>query len=102
MLRSTGVKRDLRLDLFESYGNYFYLNFKSFYSKQGDSYDRYLLRMNEMLESINIINQLVSKLLNLKSNKINKNSLMNYHEFNNYSFISNFLTMEQTIQHFKY
>jgi len=55
-----------------------------------------------MLESINIINQLVSKLLNLKSDKINKNSLMNYHEFNNYSFIMNFLTMEQTIQHFKY
>lgn len=102
MLRCTGVKRDIRLDLFETYGNYYYLNFKSFYSKKGDSYDRYLLRMNEMLESLNIINQLIQKLINLKNNKINKNSLMNYHDFNNYSFINSFLTMEQTIRHFKY
>lgn len=102
MLRCTGVKRDLRLDLFETYGNYYYLNFKSFYSKQGDSYDRYLLRMSEMLESVNIISQLIQKLINLKSDQINKNSLMNYHDFNNYSFITDFLTMEQTIQHFKY
>jgi NADH:ubiquinone oxidoreductase subunit D len=102
MLRCTGVKRDLRLDLFETYGNYYYLNFKSFYSKKGDSYDRYLLRMNEMLESLNIINQLIQKLINLKNNKINKNTLMNYHDFNNNSFITSFLTMEQTIKHFKY
>lgn len=102
MLRCTGIKRDLRLDLFETYGNYYYLNFKSFYSKKGDSYDRYLLRMNEMLESLNIINQLIQKLVHLKNDKINKNALFNYHDFTNYSFITNFLTMEQTIRHFKY
>jgi len=102
MLRCTGVKRDLRLDLFETYGNYYYLNFKSFYSKKGDSYDRYLLRMSEMLESLNIVNQVLQKLISLKKDKINKDALMNYSDFNNYSFITKFLTMEETIRHFKY
>ncbi len=102
MLRCTGIKRDVRLDIFETYANYYYLNFKSFYSNKGDSYDRYLLRMSEMLESLNIINQLINKLICLKNDKISKNNLLNYHDFNNYSFINNFLTMEQTIQHFKY
>ena len=63
MLRCTGIKRDVRLDIFETYANYYYLNFKSFYSNKGDSYDRYLLRMSEMLESLNIINQLINKLI---------------------------------------
>ena len=102
MLRCTGIKRDVRLDIFETYANYYYLNFNSFYSNKGDSYDRYLLRMSEMLESLNIINQLINKLICLKNDKISKNNLLNYHDFNNYSFINNFLTMEQTIQHFKY
>lgn len=102
MLRSVGVKRDLRLNLHETYANYYYLNFKSFYSRNGDSYDRYLLRMNEMVESLNIVNQLTSKLVNFKKRKINKNKLINYTNKNNYSYITSFLNMEQTIRHFKY
>lgn len=102
MLRSTGVKRDVRLDVNETYANYYHLNFKSYYSSNGDSYDRYLLRMSEMFESLYMTNQLIRKLSIQKKSKINKSELMNYHNFNAYSYITNFTTMEQTIQHFKY
>jgi NADH:ubiquinone oxidoreductase subunit D len=102
MLRSVGIKRDIRLDVNETYANYFYLNFKSYYSSSGDSYDRYLLRMSEMFESLYMINQLIKKLAIQKKTKINKSELMNYHNFNSYSYITNFTSMEQTIQHFKY
>jgi NADH-quinone oxidoreductase subunit D len=58
--------------------------------------------MSEMFESLYMLNQLVRKLSIQKKNKINKSELMNYHNFNQYSYITNFTTMEQTIQHFKY
>lgn len=102
MLRSTGVKRDIRLDVNETYANYFYLNFRSYYSSNGDSYDRYLLRMSEMFESLYMIGQLLRKLSIQKKTKINKAELLNYHNFSEYSFITNFTSMEQTIRHFKY
>jgi len=62
MSRSTGIKKDLRLSKYQTYGNYFNLNFRSFIGQHGDSYDRFLIRMNEMVESTNIINQVVSNL----------------------------------------
>lgn len=96
MLRSVGVKRDIRLNLFETYANYYYLNFKSFYSKKGDSFDRYLLRMAEMVESLQIINQLIMKLKNQKV--IKKNSLL----LGNDKKHSLYVNMEKTIKHFKY
>ena len=102
MLRSTGVRRDIRLDINQTYANYGYLQFKSYYSSNGDSYDRYLLRMSEMYESLFIITQLIKKLHIQKKTKINKNELLAYHNFNSYSNITNFTSMEQTIRHFKY
>jgi len=62
MARCTGIKRDIRLDEMETYANYYYLNFRSYVGQHGDSYDRFLIRMNEMTESLNIINQIISKL----------------------------------------
>lgn len=32
MLRCVGVKRDIRLDVNETYANYYHLDFKSYYS----------------------------------------------------------------------
>lgn len=61
MARCTGIKRDIRLSKLETYSNYYYLNFRSFIGQHGDSYDRYLIRMSEMTESLNIINQVVNK-----------------------------------------
>lgn len=103
LLRSTGIKRDVRLDIFETYANYYYLNFKSFYSSYGDSYDRYLLRMMEMQESLNIINQIINKLINFKQkNLFNKKNLINFSNINFSNYNHNFTNMEQTIRHFKY
>jgi NADH:ubiquinone oxidoreductase subunit D len=77
MARSTGIKRDLRLDKMETYANYYYLNFRSYVGQHGDSYDRFLIRMNEMTESLNIINQVIGKLTKFKKigNKKNKSNL---------------------------
>ena len=61
MARSTGIKKDLRLNNFETYANYPYLNFKSYLGQHGDSYDRFLIRMNEMTESLNINTQILYK-----------------------------------------
>jgi len=89
MSRSVGIKRDLRLNKLETYANYYYLNFRSYLGQHGDCYDRFLLRMSEMVESINIVNQVINKLtftsLNVNShvkilnflNKKNKNKLNN-------------------------
>jgi NADH:ubiquinone oxidoreductase subunit D len=73
MARCTGIKRDLRLDKLETYANYYYLNFRSFIGQNGDSYDRFLIRMNEMTESLNIMNQVIYKLTKRKKKKIKKN-----------------------------
>lgn len=80
MSRSVGIKRDLRLNKLETYANYYYLNFRSYTSKQGDCYDRFLIRMNEMCESTNIINQVINKLV--KFNKINLKKNINNSKIN--------------------
>ncbi len=113
MARSTGIKRDLRLDKMETYANYYHLNFRSYIGQKGDSYDRFLIRMNEMTESLNIINQTINKLTKFKKNDKDghKNSNINAHqllkylspkEFNNHNYKSEYTSMEQLINHFKY
>jgi NADH-quinone oxidoreductase subunit D len=74
MARSTGIKRDLRLDKMETYANYYYLNFRSYVGQHGDSYDRFLIRMNEMTESLNIMNQVINKLTKFKKTGNKKNN----------------------------
>lgn len=69
MARCVGIKRDLRLDSQDTYANYPHLNFKSYLGSHGDSYDRFLLRMMEMVESLNIINQCLYKLGSTKKKK---------------------------------
>ena len=121
MARSTGIKRDLRLDSMETYGNYYHLFFRSFIGKNGDSYDRFLIRMNEMTESLNIINQVVSRIKKfnkkefLKKNDVqsNTNAITNINPHvalkylyprteNHYSYKSEYTSMEKLINHFKY
>lgn len=55
LARASGVLRDLRKD--EPYLAYPDLDFKVIASKDGDCYARYLVRMQEMLESVKIIEQ---------------------------------------------
>jgi len=119
MSRSVGIKRDLRLGKLETYANYYFLNFRSFIGQHGDSYDRFLIRMNEMAESLNIINQSIYKIIKHKKLKSKKK---NFNKFNNYTNITphailkyinkidwnqhilknNYNSMENLITHFKY
>ena len=110
MARCTGIKRDIRLDNAETYANYYYLNFRGYVGQNGDSYDRFLIRMNEMTESLNIINQIVNKLTkkkikNKKISNVNPHFLLQYLDkkiYNQVNYKNEYISMEQLISHFKY
>lgn len=59
-LRCTGVDWDLRKN--KPYGIYDRFDFKVPVGKNGDCYDRYLLRMAEVTESLNILEQAVEQI----------------------------------------
>jgi len=123
MSRSVGLKRDLRLSRLETYANYYYLNFRSYTGINGDCYDRFLIRMNEMCESLNIVNQVINKLTKFNNIQINANKyvenkvltksyttiyphlIANYlktNSLNSNSFENNYVSMENLIKHFKF
>lgn len=60
MLRGSGVKWDLRKD--QPYEIYNEIDFNIPIGTNGDSYDRYLVRVQEMRESLNIIFQCLNKI----------------------------------------
>ncbi len=60
MLRGSGIGWDLRKS--QPYECYDQLDFKIPIGKNGDCYDRYLCRIEEMKESVNIINQCLVKM----------------------------------------
>ena len=60
MLRGSGIPWDLRKS--QPYECYDQLDFKIPIGKNGDCYDRYLCRIEEMKESVNIINQCLEKM----------------------------------------
>lgn len=60
LLRSTGVRQDIRKTM--PYENYAELDFKVPVGGNGDCYDRYLLRMSEMFESIYLIEQCIDNI----------------------------------------
>ena len=89
MLRSTGINWDLRKNL--PYEGYNKLNFLVPISYNGDCYDRYLLRIEEMRQSLIIITNILSILENLNTYSFNSQSNM-FNLKNN---------MESVIHHFK-
>jgi len=92
MLRGSGFPWDLRKTL--SYEVYDELNFVVPTGINGDCFDRYLIRMEEMRESINIINQCIYKMpLGLIKTDDKKISVPNRSVMKN--------TMEGLIHHFK-
>lgn len=109
MSRSVGIKRDIRLSKLETYANYYFLNFRGFLGQHGDSYDRFLIRMNEMAESLNIINQVIYKIT--KQGVVNKLSNVSVHHIMTHTnpgakhkqnIKNNYNNMEDLIKHFKY
>ncbi len=104
MSRSVGIKRDLRLNKLETYASYYFLNFRSFLGQNGDSYDRFLIRMNEMGESLNIINQIIYKIVKYSKNSKNEHihELLNFNKNVTINNKNNYNSMEKLIKYFKY
>lgn len=97
MARSVGYKKDVRLSKKHSYSNYNNINFKSFIGINGDCFDRYLIRMFEMSESLNISNIIIQNLLKLETNTAINQQLINKNinkKFKSYTY------MEDLIEHF--
>lgn len=99
LARSSGIKRDLRLNTKDVYSNYNSVFFKSYCGVNGDTYDRYLIRMLEMGESLSIANFITHKLLDASvlsgnSSLITLNNLFFYDHNNSYT------TMEDLIESF--
>ena len=92
MLRASGVKWDLRKE--EAYEIYDKLDFEIPVGKNGDCYDRYFVRVEEMKESLKIIHQCIDNIpkghVMIQNNKITppKRMLMK-------------TSMESLIHHFK-
>lgn len=88
----------MRLNSYSTYANYYYLNVNSFIGLNGDCYDRYLIRINEMVESLNIANQVINKLLHTNNFIRTKTLLKHFGTTQN----SPYKNMESLIEHFKY
>lgn len=98
MSRSCGIKRDLRLSTKTNYSNYNILSFKGYFGVNGDCFDRYLIRMFEMGESLNIVNQVISL---LESNKYTEVTGFLWKKIYNKDLnTSSYSSMEDLINHF--
>jgi len=78
--------------------------------KRGDSYDRFLIRVREMYESVNIVFQVLSNLTNINYTKNSSSKKTNFFDFfdflykikkNNLNRTSKYNSMESLITHFK-
>jgi len=95
MLRASGINWDIRKII--SYEVYDLLKFNVITGLNGDSFDRFIIRIEEMRESSFIIEQCVYKILNTKIE--NKNSDLKL-KMNSKENIKK--SMESVISHFKY
>ena len=107
--RSVGIKKDIRFSKSETYSHYWFLSINGYLGRRGDSYDRFLIRIREMYESVNIIFQILSNLTNL-TYKDDSHRTTNFFTFfetlnsntkykNGYN--SKYNSMESLISHFK-
>lgn len=100
----------MRLYKSETYASYWFLSMHSFVGKRGDSYDRFLIRMREMYESINIVFQVLSNLINFTQNPKNNNNKLDFFSFFEFLYKHRkdslnkkvkYTSMENLISHFK-
>ena len=93
LLRGSGLNWDLRKE--QTYEIYDKLDFNIFTGNQGDCYDRYLIRIAEMRESLSIIKQCLEKMpegpIKVNDKKINPPSRSDTKN-----------SMESLIHHFKF
>ncbi len=101
MARSAGIKKDLRLSNVYTYSNYNTLSFKGYIGVNGDCFDRYLIRMLEMGESLHLVNSSINFLKNSSNTVCSVTSeLWNYNSLNKANKSSSYSCMEDIINHF--
>lgn len=98
MVRGSGLLWDLRI--IEAYDNYNLFTFDVPVGRAGDSYDRYLIRLEEMRQSLNIMTQAI-KFLKYFNDIDSYNYCINNNKLTppNRGLMKNF--MESLINHFK-
>lgn len=96
MARGSGIDWDIRKN--EPYEIYDELNFNICTSNLGDCYGRYMVRINEMRESIKIINEILEKLQNNKVLDLELNLLKIFQP----TKVDIKTSMESLIKHFKF
>ena len=110
VVRSVGIRKDVRFYKSETYASYWYLSLNSFLGKRGDSYDRFLIRVREMYESVNIVFQILSNLTNNKSSSNTNSDKVDFFSFfdflykekkNQLNKKTKYTSMEGLISHFK-
>lgn len=108
--RSVGIKKDIRFSKSETYSHYWFLSIQGYLGRRGDCYDRFLIRIREMYESINIVFQILSNLTNIAYKDSNNSTKSNFFTFfdllNKKSNLkqghnSKYNSMESLINHFK-
>lgn len=115
VVRSAGVKKDIRFLKSETYSHYWFLSIQGYLGKRGDSYDRFLIRVREMYESVNIVFQILTNLTTLTNSSsrdsANTPSRANFFKFFDYLYAQKFKklntstkynSMEALINHFKH
>ena len=114
--RSAGVKKDIRFLKSETYAHYWFLSIQGYLGKRGDSYDRFLIRMREMYESLNIVLQILANLTTISTNSADSQSLNQENKVSFFSFFdqlyaekssklnhsTKYTSMEALINHFKH
>lgn len=115
VIRSVGVKKDIRFLRSETYAHYWFLSLQGYLGKRGDSYDRFLIRLREMYESVSIVFQILTNLTNISYKdslnlSIKDDSHSNFFHFfnelystkyNKLNYNSKYNSMESLINHFK-
>lgn len=117
IIRSAGIKKDIRFSKSETYSHYWFLSMQGFLGKRGDSYDRFLIRIREMYESVNIVFQILTNLTSLSFDNNNsfffknKNTKINFFSFFDFLYAQKYKklnnstkynSMESLINHFKH
>lgn len=110
--RGAGVKKDLRFSKSEVYSHYWFLSINGYLGKRGDSYDRFLIRLREMYESLNIVFQVLTNIsgtstvstseTSSNSNFFHLFSALYAEKFNKLNHSSKYTSMESLINHFKH
>jgi NADH-quinone oxidoreductase subunit D len=111
VIRSVGLKKDMRFLKSETYSHYWFLSINGYLGKRGDSYDRFLIRIREMYESVSIIFQVLSNLTTFtqqsNTSLANKNNYFSFFQFlynikyQKLNYNSKYNSMEALINHFK-